>query len=33
MDYLTPESLESDRLLLRPFQENDWKDFAQVIFR
>jgi RimJ/RimL family protein N-acetyltransferase len=26
MDYLTPEFLESHRLLLRPFQENDWKD-------
>jgi RimJ/RimL family protein N-acetyltransferase len=26
MHYLTPEFLETDRLSLRPFQENDWKD-------
>lgn len=26
MDYLTPQFLETDRLFLRTFQENDWKD-------
>ncbi len=26
MNYLTPESLETDRLLLRMFQEDDWRD-------
>jgi len=26
MAYLTPEFLETDRLLLRTFRENDWKD-------
>jgi RimJ/RimL family protein N-acetyltransferase len=25
MNYLTPESLETDRLLLRMFQEDDWR--------
>jgi RimJ/RimL family protein N-acetyltransferase len=26
MNYLTPEFLETDRLFLRTFRENDWKD-------
>jgi RimJ/RimL family protein N-acetyltransferase len=26
VNYLTPESLETDRLLLRMFREDDWKD-------
>jgi len=26
MNYLIPESIESDRLILRTFQEADWKD-------
>jgi hypothetical protein len=26
MNHLTPECLETDRLLLRTFRENDWKD-------
>jgi RimJ/RimL family protein N-acetyltransferase len=26
MNYLTPESLQTDRLLLRMFQEDDWRD-------
>jgi hypothetical protein len=26
MNYLIPELLETDQLILRAFRENDWKD-------
>jgi RimJ/RimL family protein N-acetyltransferase len=29
MNYLIPELLETDRLILRMFRENDWKDLHQ----